>query len=461
MKQKPLKIITVVVAVVVGVIVFSGNKKESQPATTQAVNNINEAVASNYNDSLRAVAARADATEKQIAALIAKNEALDKQNKKLLQTMERKESSTSNQQNRELTQQLSSLQKEVSSLKLQKTQAVDLKGAYPIGGEQTDVSISKPISYVVDIDEQQSHYLPTKTESSYWEKLEQRRRQHQASTASLPQRNDTKKSKGIPYYTLPAGSDLGGATLLSALIGEVPNDNKFAQPLFPFSAIVSRGSLMAANGVPLPPDIKGMKVGGYAIGVGSFLDNISCTRAYVTSALFVFQDGHFETVGKESMKSAADLVDNQAIGYLTNVYGNPCIRGSYHTNAPRVLAVMTGAAGLGGLGSGLTNSQTSYSVSGGGIASAPTGSTAKIMLGSAASEGFKETNIWLKERIKGSFDMVFVPASMPYKVGNQIHFKPTRLTLHLTKTIEINKDTQGRRLGYGRTQTYINDYSLQ
>jgi hypothetical protein len=57
--------------------------------------------------------------------------------------------------------------------------------------------------------------------------------------------------------------------------------------------------------------------------------------------------------------------------------------------------------------------------------------------------------------------MVFVPASKPYRVGNQTVFRPTRLTLHLTKTIEINKNMQGRRISYGHNQNGIHDYSLK
>jgi integrating conjugative element protein (TIGR03752 family) len=260
---------------------------------------------------------------------------------------------------------------------------------------------------------------------------------------------------------MPAGSDLAGMNLLSALIGEVPLGGKIEQPLFPFSAMVGRGALMAANGVPLPQDIKGMKVGGYAIGVGSFLDNISCTRAYVTSALFVFEDGHFETVGEEKMHSASQMVDEKAIGYMTDEYGNPCIHGTYFTNAPRVLAAMSGAAGVQGAGNALSQWQMSYVANGNGGAAFPTGSIGKYALGGAIAQGSVKASEWLEERIKGSFDMVFVPASKPYRVGNQTVFRPTRLTLHLTKTIEINKNMQGRRISYGHNQNGIHDYSLK
>jgi integrating conjugative element protein (TIGR03752 family) len=281
------------------------------------------------------------------------------------------------------------------------------------------------------------------------------------SKSSTYQEFGNKKSKGTPYYTMPAGSDLAGMNLLSALIGEVPLGGKIEQPLFPFSAMVGRGALMAANGVPLPQDIKGMKVGGYAIGVGSFLDNISCTRAYVTSALFVFEDGHFETVGEEKMHSASQMVDEKAIGYMTDEYGNPCIHGTYFTNAPRVLAAMSGAAGVQGAGNALSQWQMSYVANGNGGAAFPTGSIGKYALGGAIAQGSVKASEWLEERIKGSFDMVFVPASKPYRVGNQTVFRPTRLTLHLTKTIEINKNMQGRRISYGHNQNGIHDYSLK
>lgn len=167
-----------------------------------------------------------------------------------------------------------------------------------------------------------------------------------------------------PFYTIPAGSDFSKITLLSALIGEVPVEGKLMQPLFPFTAIISRGNLMTANGMQLPEEITGMKISGYSIGVGSFLDNISCVRAYVTSALFVFEDGHFVTIGQEQMKSSAELVNNDSIGYLTTQFGNPCIKGQYITNAPRVLAAFMAAGGIQGAGTALSKWQMSYQAEG-------------------------------------------------------------------------------------------------
>ena len=49
---------------------------------------------------------------------------------------------------------------------------------------------------------------------------------------------ESREEKAIPYYTIPAGSDLVDTTLYLRLIGEVPVEGKLMQPLFPFSAIV-------------------------------------------------------------------------------------------------------------------------------------------------------------------------------------------------------------------------------
>ncbi|STX55447.1 membrane protein [Legionella beliardensis] len=299
-------------------------------------------------------------------------------------------------------------------------------------------------------------------ELSYWQKLKKKRAVIANKThlkTKGPAKSDEKT--GIPYYTLPAGSDLGHTVLLSALIGEVPVEGKLMQPLFPFSALVSRGDLMASNGVPLPPDISGMKVNGYAIGVGSFLDNISCVRAYVTSVLFTFQDGHFVVVGNEEMKNSAELVNNESLGYLTTPFGNPCIHGTYFTNAPRVLAAMMASGGIQSGGNALSQWQMSYFAGPNGGAALPTGSFAKYAGGEMLTGSAVKASDWLEKRVQGSFDMVFVPASFKCQEGRQLAWCVNRVSLHLTKTISIDKEPRKRVIHYGHTQHYNRDFSLR
>lgn len=461
MKNRLLVVLSISAVSILGLVITSSvkSKKNIQSARVDT-NNFNQAAANTYNDNIRAFSAQLIEVKRdnkklkqEIARLERSNNGLsshgtDYKASKATELLERKI--------QRLTEDLDKFKSEQ-----QKHEKEAVNNASPNGNGYKIASISSmprpQMQYVVDVDklEHKGSFL----NHSNFEKINPSKYTSH-SKADVEDEFSNKKSNGIPYYTLPAGSDLTGTTLLSALIGEVPLDNKLAQPLFPFSAMVGRGSLMAANGVPLPPDIKGMKVGGYAIGVGSFLDDISCARAYVTSALFVFQDGHFETVGEEKMHNANQMVDSKAIGYLTNRYGNPCIRGTYFTNAPRVLAAMGGAAGVQGAGQSLSQWQMSYFANANGGAALPTGSLGKYALGSAISQGSIRAAEWLENRVKGSFDMVFVPASIPYRQGKRVVFQPNRLTLHLTKTIEINKDTRGRRISYGKSQSSIHDYSL-
>lgn len=417
-KNAGLKVLTGTV-VVVAFLIFT-NGKSSQTAVEKKTdpNNLNEAIASQFNDNIRDVAARLQETEKKLAKLEAE--------KKI----------TTSPNNSELINELNALKEEMAALK---TQPKSINEEAPTS---TNESNFKDIDLLL-MKQETNH-----TELAYWERLKEKSKQ--LSKAEAPH---AKPKKSIPYYTIPAGSDLGRTTLLSALIGEVPVEGKLMQPLFPFSAIINRGDLMAANGIPLPLNISGMKINGYAIGVGSFLDNISCVRAYVTSALFVFDDGHFVTVGKEQITGTAEMVNNESLGYLTTAFGNPCIKGQYFTNAPRVLATLVAADGVKGFGHALSQWQMSYSANGNGVTTTPTGSMGRYALGGAASESTVRASDWLEKRIQGSFDMVFVPAS--------VGLSPNRFSFHVTQTINLDKETKGRVLDYGHSQQISHDFSLR
>ncbi|MBA2710123.1 MAG: TIGR03752 family integrating conjugative element protein [Tatlockia sp.] len=450
----------VVVAVVTAVLLNSGPSATKEPQT-QDPNNVNAAVASQFNDNLRDVSARLIESEKKIRLSESNTKRMAEKIATLTISKEKGGVIIKQEASPELVASIETLKKELSQLKERREEAGTPSTNYPLGDVASNAkSLLSPIK---DIDALLIKRKLSEQELAYWQALNKKirplvRKPSKKST-SLASLKD--KEKGIPYYTIPAGADLGNTTLLSALIGEVPNDGKLMQPLFPFTAIINRGQLMASNGVALPPDISGMKVNGYAIGVGSFLDNISCVRAYVTSVLFTFQDGHFVVVGHEQMQGTADLVNNESLGYLTTAYGNPCIHGQYFTNAPRVLAAMMGAGGLEGVGSAISQWQMSYFAGPNGGAALPTGSFGKFAGGNALASGAAKASDWLEKRIQGSFDMVFVPASFKCQSGAGKGWCPTRMSLHLTQTISLDKQPEGRLLDYAHLQRYTHDFSLR
>ena len=425
-KNAGIKLLCAVVVSMVALILINRGNHEILSAEHQSEpNNMNAAIASQFNDNIRDVSARLLETQEKMLAIETREAPM------LVIPPE-------------ITSAIEQLKQELNGLK----EAREVTADYPV-----DEPIQAHNLHVHDIDALLMKRTLSPQEKTYWDKLNKR---HQTKkTASARPHMDAEKA--IPYYTIPAGADLSNTTLLSALIGEVPNDGKLMQPLFPFTALISRGDLMASNGIALPDDISGMKVNGYAIGVGSFLDDISCVRAYVTSALFTFQDGHFVTVGSEEMKNTTDLVNNESLGYLTTSFGNPCIHGKYFTNAPRVLGAMMIAGGTQGVGAALSQWQMTAMNGANGITQSPTGSFGKFAAGGALSEGSVKVADWLEKRIQGSFDMVFVPASIKTSAG----YRPNHASLHLTKTINLDKQPNGRVLDYGHLQTHIHDTSLR
>ncbi|WP_133139264.1 TIGR03752 family integrating conjugative element protein [Legionella genomosp. 1] len=435
-KNTGLKVLTGTVIAVVALIMMNSKHHDLEPeATRHEPNNLNEAIASQFNDNIRDVAARLQETEKKLASLESENKQLKRKNKDIAVSY-----------NPEVLKEIEVLKAELAHIKNNRDNQPSPQ-PYTVNGEPV---LAKEQN-VTDIDALLMKRENNPNEQAYWENL---KKKQQALTQKVKTAASNSEDKNnIPYYTIPAGSDLGRTTLLSALIGEVPVEGKLMQPLFPFSAIINRGDLMAANGIPLPPNISGMKVNGYAIGVGSFLDNISCVRAYVTSALFVFDDGHFVTVGKEQMTGTAEMVNNESLGYLTTAFGNPCIKGQYFTNAPRVLTALVASDGIKGFGNALSQWQMTYTANANGATGTPTGSMGNYALGGALSQGTVKAADWLEKRIQGSFDMVFVPASQGYR--------PTQLSFHVTQTINIDKETNGRVLDYGHLQQTAHDFSLR
>lgn len=414
-KNKGLKLLAI--SVISAVILILINSKS--PAPTEDVNtnpnNLNEAISRQFNDNIRDVSARLLETEKKLTLM-------DQENKALHQQLKKPKTDVSDAFNEELEH----LKEQFKQLTNSST------SSYAVNDES-----SSQTGKINDLD---ALISPVEAKED--------------SKELVHQSNSLKKT---PFYTIPAGSDFSKVTLLSALIGEVPVEGKLAQPLFPFTAIVSPGEMMTANGMSLPADITGMKISGYSIGVGSFLDNISCVRAYVTSALFVFADGHFVSVGQEQMKNSAELVNNDSIGYLTNAFGNPCIKGQYITNAPRVLSTLMLTSGLQGAGNALSKWQMSYQAEGGSAITTPTGDMAHFAAGGALNEGSQKASDWVEKRIQGSFDMVFVPASYKTRSG----FLPNQLSLHISQTISIDKEHKGRVLDYGHYQKPHYDTALR
>ena len=229
----------------------------------------------------------------------------------------------------------------------------------------------------------------------------------------------------IPFYTIPKDAILMGATTITSLIGRVPIQGNVSDPA-PFKIQVGADN-MAANGYHIP-GLSGMFLSGHATGDRA----LSCVRAYVESASFVFDDGRTLNISGGGGLGG----DGAKLGWLSDAHGNACIPGKYITTAAK-----TGAwAVLLGLGTGAAeayaNSETTSTVGPyGGSTTTVTGNHGDYVAGQAISGGTRELTKFMNERRADTWDAVVVLA------GKHVAF-------HADRELRIDYDANNRLVDY-------------
>ena len=246
-----------------------------------------------------------------------------------------------------------------------------------------------------------------------------------------------------PWFTIPENATLTRVTAMTAIIGRVPVDGRVTDPMN-FKAIIGRENL-AANGWDVPDEISGIVVSGVAIGDMA----LSCSEGRIHSLTFVFEDGSIRTVstrrrGGAAAGTAGGSATGQAgagaqpaLGYISDLWGNPCISGRFVTNAPAYLTDVVGLRSLGVASRAYAAAQTTTteSAQSGTTSTAVTGSRGAYVLGQAASGATDEVTNWILGRLKSSFDAVVTPAGQ-------------KIVLHVEQEIAIDRPAKPRRLDH-------------
>jgi integrating conjugative element protein (TIGR03752 family) len=242
------------------------------------------------------------------------------------------------------------------------------------------------------------------------------------------------EDKGMPVYTIPDISILNEAIAVTHMIGRVPIKGDVTDPA-PFKVVLGHENL-AANGHNIP-GIEGMFMEGHVWGDAT----LSCVRANVERASFIFKDGRIvnypEKKGKNSKKSG----NTESIGYLTDEYGSTCIPGKYISNAPRTLTSRFLADLATGAADAYSNKETTSVISStGGIKAAVTGSDGKYVMGQAIASGAHGVSDYIRNRNLDIWDSVLVRAGM-------------KVAIHLQEEIPINYSKDARKISYLSTAT--------
>ena len=246
-------------------------------------------------------------------------------------------------------------------------------------------------------------------------------------TGPLPHSASSVEQKSVaePVYTIPKNATLVGSTTLTALIGRIPVEDRVRDPL-PFKVITGNDNL-ASNGHRIP-NLRGTVWSGYAIGDWT----LSCVSGTLESVTFVFEDGTIRTL---------DAVDeNQRLGWITDAYGVPCLRGNKVSNFTSLLAAHLATGAVSGAANAAALAETERnSNSFGGVSSTVTGDITKFMVGKSIAQSSQSVSEWLSARGKQEFDAVVVAAGQD-------------VVLQIDAELHIDYQATGRRITYENNQ---------
>lgn len=411
-KKRPLvKLIVILSGVFVAGLLLVLMMAPKKPAVHKTVNtpSINDAASGDTPlETLKTLTAAVNKVKSQNQTLINKNQQLKKENAEQFTQLKQHLSSQLSQQVDNLKQHNAQAQ---HSLKQLLNQFENKRSSYPVDQSST----SSGLHWVSDAEH--LTIASKKPEAS-------------AQTTSLLNPNGKKaKPKPVPYFTLPVNATLTGAIAMQPLIGRVPINGQVPDP-YHFKVIIGAKNL-AANGIDIPPAIQGIVASGTA--TGDMLG--SCTRGSIDSMTFVFQDGTISTT---------QATATQPLGEIAASNGNPCIPGSFHTNAPKFLAGTTLFAAAEGYANALSQAQTASTTPTNGNPSISTiiGNSNTYAAGQAGSAAAQAAQQWWTDRAKSSFDFVFVP-----NVDPKTH-QLLKLNININQQIEINYDPNGRKIAY-------------
>jgi integrating conjugative element protein (TIGR03752 family) len=257
-----------------------------------------------------------------------------------------------------------------------------------------------------------------------------------SSNDQIGSSNNKKINHIKPIYTIPVNATLTGATLMTPLVGRVPIDGKLPSP-YHFKLVLSAINL-TANGYSMP-GVKGAVMSGVASG-----DMLgSCARGQIHSITFIFNDGRISTTEAKG--------DNDSLGYLSSQTGNPCIAGSFHSNAAIFLGAQMGLSAGQGYANAITDSQYMNSTTPEGVSiHTLMGNANKAAIGQGGSAAAEAAQTWWNRRVQNSFDYVYV-SNVSLKTG-----KLMTVAVNITQQIPINYDKKARKVNYEDTLQKIN-----
>lgn len=437
MNKNPKLLMVVAVLLLTGIFslfIFGGGKKSegslSSKKSKQAIYDV--ASGDTNNETLHTLIAGQQKLERENKALIEENNQLTKEG---LSAYEQKFEEEKRALNEQFSNEKAKLLQEIK-LANKVNQATHKSKNYVLNG--ADEASGYADQAVGDVgDMSQSSFSVEESNAMASKKMINKMNQKPELPSHYHDSSDKDQEKQS-YYTIPSNSTLARTTLMTNIIAEVPVMGKLVEPAMPFKAIIGKKDLFASNGMKLPEDLGGIVVSGYSVGNMS----LSCARMYVTQVLFTFQDGSFTVYPENNKLNGSEIYPKDALGYLSDQYGNVCLTGQYITDAPKVIASLTAFGGAAGFGQYTAQSQTTTYSDADSSSTSMTGDAFKYGMGNAIGTGSDTALKWYTQRVGDIFDAVYLP-----KMANDGK-SMRQLVFNATQTIPIDTSDKTRKLQY-------------
>jgi integrating conjugative element protein (TIGR03752 family) len=255
--------------------------------------------------------------------------------------------------------------------------------------------------------------------------------------------NSKSKIDNIQYATIDKEAILYDAIILTELVGVVASSSTVKSP-FNFKLELGQDNL-ATSGIYMP-HLAEIRMSGY--GVGEWVT--SCVQGIITSATFVFSDGTISNavVGKDASDQGSGSGNQGQIGYITDEYGSPCIKGDKYSDLAEYASVTGGLSVLSGIGSAVSNAQYDTQSSATQVNKVFTGDIAKSIGGEGLEVGANAFNQVMASRYKNIRDLIVADAGQ-------------YVTVHLSKQLDIDYNPIGRKVLNKNFEEELNEYYEQ
>lgn len=242
-----------------------------------------------------------------------------------------------------------------------------------------------------------------------------------------PFQDQSNKKGVVPVYTIPKNATIFNSYLATSLVGRLPTNNQLSNP-YRFKILTGPEGI-SSNSIELPEELSAMTFSGTAVGDWG----LSCASGKIDSVTFTFNDGEIVTIDGKGSKG---------IGWISDEFGQPCIKGTKVSDSKSVLTKRILAGALTSGADTYSRAQTDTVITNSGVA-VDIEDANKYAGYKAISGGARELERHLDRRLDQIFEAIYVPNG-------------AKVMIHIEQSLEINRDKKNRKVRYDEKVQNIN-----